>query len=280
MYSPTSHMTITLLGTLRSCTRRSVLSSQRRSIQRMRIFLDLDDCLLNAEALPETQLEEASRLWKKIGIDSTNIRVDTSVFCLALRPGLFSFLEEAHQIGDLYVFTAGTRDYATAITKVIDPKGQYIRRYWAREMISWKYFRQEFDYFYTKDLRTLQEHFDPKRSVLIDNQIRNMIFQPQNGILSETSGVMQVGLDHLRHCEEKNLDPQRGADPDRPLNPEYNPLNLVLGDLKKMQHLEDVRPYLHGKYQIISKLKALAKENYIPRPWSGHVLSYDEKALI
>jgi hypothetical protein len=262
--------------------------SQQRSIQRLRIFLDLDDCLVNSEQLFSGSSEEASQLWKKIGIHSTSVAVHSgfkiSHFCVALRPGLFSFLDEAHQIGDLYVFTAGTRDYATAILKKIDPEGKYIRKYWAREMISWEFFVREFDYFYTKDLKRLQD-FDPKRSVLIDNQIQNMIFQPQNGILSETSQVMQLGLKHLLHCSEKNLDPLSYTGPQtnsagRPLQPEYNPLNHILGDLREMKDLEDVRPYLHDKYQIISKLKALSAQKLIPSPWSRHVLSYDDETLI
>jgi hypothetical protein len=250
--------------------------------------LDLDDCLVNTEQL-FSESYNPSLLWKKIGIESTTIAISSefkiSYYCVALRPGLVSFLEEANQIGDLYVFTAGHRDYATAIVQKIDPEGKYIRRYWGKEMISWKYFIREFDYFYTKDLTKLREHFTSKRSVLIDNQIQNMIFQPQNGILSETSQVMQFGLPHLLKCEEHNLDPLSYTGPltnsaGRPLHPEYNPLGVILGDLREMKDMEDVRPYLHDKYQIMSKLKFLSAKKVIPSPWSRHIESYDEKSLI
>ena len=41
------------------------------------------------------------------------------------RPGLNRFLEEMNQMYEMHVYTMGTRSYADAICKAIDPEGKY-----------------------------------------------------------------------------------------------------------------------------------------------------------
>lgn len=41
------------------------------------------------------------------------------------RPGLCQFLKEQSQLYEMHVYTMGTRTYADAICKIIDPDGKY-----------------------------------------------------------------------------------------------------------------------------------------------------------
>jgi hypothetical protein len=256
--------------------------NQRRSFHRLRVFLDLDDCLINTGIISPDQFQGAKKSWTCVGIDCSYIAFPTSLsvdyYYVAFRPHLFSFLEEASKIADLHVFTAGTFEYATAVVNLIDPEGKMICKYWGREMVTWNRRILALNRPYTKDLTRLGSFFHPQRSVLIDNQITNMIFQPQNGILSESSSVMQLGLNYLQHCEAKQIDPFTYGG-DFVMKPEHNPLDAVLQDLHGMKDLEDVRPYLHGKYKIIQTLKKLTKDD-LPWDWHGTVQSYEGDSLI
>lgn len=60
----------------------------------------------------------------------------TAPFFLHLRPGLFSFLETASKMFELYAYTQGTTEYAKKILTGIDPKGKWFgnSRLIAREL--------------------------------------------------------------------------------------------------------------------------------------------------
>ena len=47
----------------------------------------------------------------------------TSIMLLTDRPGLNKFLTEMNEIYEMHVYTMGTRTYADAICRVIDPTG-------------------------------------------------------------------------------------------------------------------------------------------------------------
>jgi hypothetical protein len=264
-----------------------VWRNQTRKFHRLRVFLDLDDCLINAGMVNPGQYQDAKKSWKDLGIDCSCIAFPSSLrvdyYYVAFRPGLFSFLEEASELADLYVFTAGTFDYATEVVKLIDPERKMIRKYWGREMVTWNgrvMALNPLNRPYTKDLTRLGVDFQPLRSVLIDNQITNMIFQPQNGILSESSTLMQLGFKYLQLCEHNKMDPVTFAGANNLiLRPEHNPLDSVLSDLNRMKDLDDVRPYLHEKHRILHKLKSLSKED-LPWDWHETIQSHDSNALI
>jgi hypothetical protein len=204
-------------------------------IPRLRVFLDLDDCLISAIGIPEPPHGPYSRRqdvvldeWKSINHDTIVVSLEERKWVVVLRPGLSHFLNEAKTIADLYIFTAGTKPYADMIvSQVIDPTSTIIKKAFASNMVTECYGGE------TKDLRKLGEYFDPKRSVLIDNRSRNMVLQPSNGIVSVVSTAMML------------VDPKNQSFID-----EENPLSEVLADLQNMALLDDVRPYLETKYQL------------------------------
>lgn len=44
---------------------------------------------------------------------------------LTIRPGLKGFLEAMSEMYEMHVYTMGTRTYAEAICKVVDPEGKF-----------------------------------------------------------------------------------------------------------------------------------------------------------
>lgn len=45
-----------------------------------------------------------------------------------LRPMLRSFLENIHNMYEMYIYTAGTRSYAEEVVKLIDPEGRFFQQ--------------------------------------------------------------------------------------------------------------------------------------------------------
>lgn len=43
------------------------------------------------------------------------------------RPGLNQFLKEVEELYELHIYTMGTRDYAEAVAKEIDPSGSFFK---------------------------------------------------------------------------------------------------------------------------------------------------------
>lgn len=253
--------------------------SIRQISHRLRLFLDLDDCLINSELINPLHSKELQSKLLTVGIESAIITLKSSpqqsTYCVAFRPGLFHFLEEACQFSDLYVFSAGTEQYVEQIVKKIDAKNEYFKKYWGRNMVTWNLFvEDQFDFRYTKDLAKLADDFHPQRSVLIDNYVTNMIYQPYNGILTESSQIMQKGSYYLLSCERNNRNPYLTENGEQ-LQPELNPLASILEDLKHIKDLDDVRPYLSQKYQIVRRLKSLSKYE-LTDDWFQLVQSYDD----
>jgi RNA polymerase II subunit A C-terminal domain phosphatase len=46
-------------------------------------------------------------------------------YFIKVRPGLLEFLEEVSKMYELHVYTMGTRAYANAVAKIVDPHRKY-----------------------------------------------------------------------------------------------------------------------------------------------------------
>lgn len=52
---------------------------------------------------------------------------DSITYYIKLRPGLEEFLKEIEQLYELHIYTMGTRHYAEAVAKEIDPNGSIFK---------------------------------------------------------------------------------------------------------------------------------------------------------
>lgn len=92
-----------------------------------------------------------------------------------LRPFLYEFLEEMKKLFQIYVFTAGERNYATSILDCIDPEGVYIEGRLFRDSC------QQSEFGFLKNLDVFANR-NLKDVVLVDNSIFSCAMQLDNGV--------------------------------------------------------------------------------------------------
>jgi len=111
--------------------------------EKLALVLDLDNTLVHTvteDSLKDVEeavlvegdilvtLEEAlERSSSGINLEDTIIEfvptVSAKKHFVKFRPGVFDFIEEASQLFDLYIYTMGTKAYASTIAKLLDEKG-------------------------------------------------------------------------------------------------------------------------------------------------------------
>ncbi|KAG2196900.1 hypothetical protein INT47_005124 [Mucor saturninus] len=88
--------------------------------RKLSLILDLDQTIVHA-----SWDQRVGELVK--GENTDDIREfqlpDNTTYYIKLRPGLDEFLNEVEKLYELHIYTMGTRDYAEAVAKEIDPKG-------------------------------------------------------------------------------------------------------------------------------------------------------------
>jgi RNA polymerase II subunit A C-terminal domain phosphatase len=105
-----------------------------QSVRKLALVLDLDHTLVHATgAWPGY----ATSLGSLLGSNSNDIRrifieeapgMQPKCYLVKSRPHLEAFLKEAHTLFQMTIYTAGTRLYAEAVAKLMDPLGIYFAR--------------------------------------------------------------------------------------------------------------------------------------------------------
>ncbi|GLT85366.1 hypothetical protein SLE2022_035570 [Rubroshorea leprosula] len=97
--------------------------------KKLYLVLDLDHTLLNSTHLMDLTLEEE---YLKGQTDSFQdipkgslFRLDFMHMMTKLRPFVRTFLKEASEMFDMYIYTMGDRPYALEMAKLLDPRGEY-----------------------------------------------------------------------------------------------------------------------------------------------------------
>lgn len=86
------------------------------------------------------------------------------------------FLQKLSQYWDIYIFTASSPTYASAIVKFLDAEGKYISGILNRSNCM-----ETKNGFFIKDLRILKGK-DLKKMLLVDNLAHSFGFQIENGV--------------------------------------------------------------------------------------------------
>ncbi len=132
------------------------------------------------------------------------------------------------------MFTGGTREYADAAIKLIDPEGKYFKNSWSRNDCTHVNFRQY--NFTVKDLKVLKGNYIPERTILVDNLIFSFAFQPNNGYLIKE---FRVHYCPMRVASEINDD---------------HFLTAAKYITEELLDLEDVRVPLKSKFNLETEL--------------------------
>ena len=83
--------------------------------------MDLDQTIVHASCDPRISQ------WKNQEIRRFTLPRSPIVYYIKLRPGLTEFLKEIDKLYELHIYTMGTKDYAKAITREIDPNGHLFK---------------------------------------------------------------------------------------------------------------------------------------------------------
>lgn len=89
--------------------------------KKLSLILDLDQTIVHASCDPRISQ------WKNEEIRQFTLPKSPTVYYIKLRPGLKKFLKEIEGLFDLHIYTMGTKDYAKAVAKEMDPEGKLFK---------------------------------------------------------------------------------------------------------------------------------------------------------
>jgi RNA polymerase II C-terminal domain phosphatase-like 3/4 len=192
------------------------------------VLLDIDHTMIFAQAfdskaaaedyvkgMPKTDMGRSVRYFQLAGADNSG-----QVFHLNCRPFLKEFLETICANFEVYIFTAGTLEYAKAIVSILDPQGRYLSldRIWSRAdcfqgMVPTTVSEEHptgYEKQYLKILSVLPFK-NLSRVVLIDDNWLNFKANPNNMIKvdpftddphdEELVSVLKLLMEKLKDCE-------------------------------------------------------------------------------
>eukprot|EP00945_MAST-04E_sp_MAST-4E-sp1_P005696 g5696.t1 len=195
--------------------------------RRLRVVLDIDETLIHAEVGRDIGRNGMSGETKTDKVNGIEVSIKTSdgtvhQVVVRKRPGVDGFLKKLAMEHDVYAFTASEEYYARPILKMLDPE---------KKIFKGCYFRTDCTQIkgktFVKDLGKVEAP-DMARTVLVDNNPMSFLCQPRNGIpiLSWYGSAGDTAL------------------------------NILDNFLRRLQPLEDVRPFLNKTFGVE---KALAK---------------------
>ena len=93
--------------------------------RKLSLLLDLDQTLVHATVDPSVQVWLDTLKEAPIDIHSFTLPGIPNRHYIKLRPGTADFLEEMNKIYEMHIYTHGSRNYAEAVAKAIDPTKKY-----------------------------------------------------------------------------------------------------------------------------------------------------------
>jgi Dullard-like phosphatase family protein len=214
-------------------TRRVFSTTQRAVLPRLRIVLDMDECMIHAAEFGDGQdrrhFEQRKAVEHKVHGLHTEI-IDCEDGCPVLihhRPGLADCLKRLAEFADVYAFTAALPVYARPVLKSLDPNNIIFNNIWYRNSCTQIKIGNQICY--TKDIKVLGEKFDSERTILVDNNIISHILSPANGILVSS---------FYDNASDRELDD-------------------VLEMAKLLDKERDVKPLLHDVFDLTSQVREM-----------------------
>jgi len=165
------------------------------------VLLDIDRTLVYTESFPS--IEKAALHVAAFPKDENGKIVDFTaykhtsksiIWVIALRPGLHEFIRHVATSVETHIYTAGTRWYAEAVAKVLDPDGVYFgKRIWCDTECMWgsylKNGNPDKNSVFHKDLSKLSVSKDGslRRVVLVDDDWKRHLLANLGNMLSVTT---------------------------------------------------------------------------------------------
>ena len=172
-----------VLGRAHLCVARRLMSGG--GVPKLNLVMDIDECMIHSvfeEDIGYRQADERTLkdIDGKVGVEIRSIACeDGAPVKMHVRPHLLAFLASVKKNYNVFAFTAALPVYARPVLANLDPDNTIFQDAWFRQdctLVNVNGHR-----LYTKDvLKTAQ--LDPKRTVLVDNNIYSFIPIPNNGI--------------------------------------------------------------------------------------------------
>lgn len=145
------------------------------------IFLDLDETIARVSLDPNIKYDNMHQ----IEIQKNDIRV-TEKYTFAIRPFLYFFLQQISKFANIYIFSAGVKNYVDTIVDIIDFNNEFIKGRYYRSSTIGKYYR--------KNLTKIG--FKNENSILIDNNLLSFTLEA-NGIIIPDFDCMFKKYDYV-----------------------------------------------------------------------------------
>ncbi|KAI8615578.1 HAD-like domain-containing protein [Chytriomyces sp. MP71] len=101
-----------------------------RRLRKLSLILDLDQTVIHATVDPTVgewlKHSNSDHRYPELN-DVHHFTLpdgNPTIYYIKLRPGTFEFLEKAFKLFEMHVYTMGTRHYANAVAKILDPTGK------------------------------------------------------------------------------------------------------------------------------------------------------------
>ncbi|KAJ3378797.1 Carboxy-terminal domain (CTD) phosphatase [Entophlyctis sp. JEL0112] len=99
-----------------------------KAARKLSLILDLDQTVIHAtvdQTVGEWLADDGSNLAfpELKDVHKFTLPGSPTIYYIKLRPGTFDFLAKVSQLYELHIYTMGTRSYAVAVAKIIDPDG-------------------------------------------------------------------------------------------------------------------------------------------------------------
>ncbi|KAL4359283.1 hypothetical protein AHAS_Ahas08G0061900 [Arachis hypogaea] len=108
---------------------RNTDANNLRSRRKLYLILDLDHTLLNSTHLAHLNSEELHLISQADSVGgvskSSLFKLEKMHMMTKLRPFVRTFLREASEMFEMYIYTMGDRPYALEMAKLLDPQGEY-----------------------------------------------------------------------------------------------------------------------------------------------------------
>lgn len=143
-----------------------------RKQHKLRVVMDIDECMVHSK------IGEINKPRNLEPVESVTFTLlDNETVCRSfIRPHLQEYLKFVSSFADVFAFTAGMDIYAIPLLKQLDPENKIFKNAWYRCSCT------QYDGYYVKDLRIMNELYHEERTVLVDNNPVSFIAQPSNGI--------------------------------------------------------------------------------------------------
>jgi TFIIF-interacting CTD phosphatase-like protein len=194
------------------------------NLPRLQIVMDVDETMIAAEFVHNYENHSDHT-------DGT-FRVCGQIFSYSFRPGLQHFLENVSRVADLHIFTTASKEYAESVCDMLDPDHCLFKNVWSFEHSHQQVIRvYGYGRMYTR-AKSLSmvfgNSYDPRRTVLVDDNLDYHALNPQNGVLV------------------RPFSPCRDADTEM--------VDLLAYVVDVLVPAEDVRVVLDAKYSLQSLL--------------------------